>query len=247
MTARGSAADAAVLRRLVVLRTPRPSPPRRSTHDHRGHHRLLERGRSTFRAAPVHSSLSSACNHRLPHPRRGRPDHLPVLRLRPAGLPELRQGDGPLLPRHRVPDDDAELDAHLGCVDREVPLLLPSRRRPPLRAHRRPPPAARLREHLRVLLHRLRARAHQVGSSTLRTAVVAPHGCWHLDPHQAPPGVLDPHRQARPDGRAARRPVVRPSPGGSAARPGRRAVVRRAPTTGPTCGSARGTPWSASC
>ena len=36
---------------------------------------------------------------------------LPDLRLRPAGLPELRQGDGPVLPVHRVPVLAAELDA----------------------------------------------------------------------------------------------------------------------------------------
>ena len=40
---------------------------------------------------------------------------LPGLRLRPARVPELRQGDGPVLPVHRLPVVAAELDAELGA------------------------------------------------------------------------------------------------------------------------------------
>ena len=58
-----------------------------------------------------------------------RPDDLPGLRLRPARLPELRQGDGRLLPGDRLPRDDAELDEPARVPGQPVPLLLPAGRR----------------------------------------------------------------------------------------------------------------------
>ena len=62
---------------------------------------------------------------------------LPGLRLRPTRLPELRQGDGPVLPVHRVPGVAAELDALRGRRHLAVPLLLPDGRGHGLRDHRR--------------------------------------------------------------------------------------------------------------
>ena len=54
----------------------------------------------------------------LPGPRRGRPDDLPGVRLRPARLPELRQGDGRLLPGDRLPGDAAQLGEPARVPDR---------------------------------------------------------------------------------------------------------------------------------
>ena len=94
----------------------------------------------------------------------------------PPGLPELRQGDGPVLPVHRVPGLAAELDAQLGRRHLAVPLLLPDGRGHGLRDHRRAHPAAGLPEHLRVLLHRLRGRAAALGPAPVRPSLLGRHG-----------------------------------------------------------------------
>ena len=81
-----------------------------------------------------------------------------------------------------------------------VPVLLPARRRRPLRTDPDPGAAARLPEHVRVLLRPYEAVRTRWDPRRLGPACSDRDRGVHLDRHQAPPGVVDPRRPARRDG-----------------------------------------------
>src|SRR5215207_4226526 len=134
-----------------------------------------------------------------PGHRRGGPDGVPdVHRHRPDLLPVLRQGARRLLPRPRVRLDHAQLGAHRRVRDLARAVLLPAGGRRRLRAHRRavPDAAARLPQHVRVLLHRAVG-----GRAAVATAVGVHPGVGadrrrDLGVRQAAAGVVDPRRPA---------------------------------------------------
>ena len=159
---------------------------------------LPGRRRPPLRHPPPDPAVPAAGDRRLPRPRRRRPDDLPAVhRPQPRRLPGVRQGARHLLPGDRVPVDDPQL----GRSDRvrccTVPLVLPPRRRRPVRAPRHTSAAADLPEHLRVLLHRLRSGALHVGPEPPPQTAGVSHGRVHLDLHQAAPGVVAAHRPER--------------------------------------------------
>ena len=124
------------------------------------------------------------------------PDDLPGLRLRPARLPELRQGDGRLLPGDRLPRDDAQLGDAAGvrvgesCTStgwsgwwrsscsqvRALLLIFPN-----------------TFEYFFIAYEGVRSRWRRCGSRWRWWL----GGRADLGVHQAAPGVLDPHRPAR--------------------------------------------------
>ena len=179
--------------------------------DRRGHRRLRRRRRAAVPRAAVHPAVPAAGRARVPRARRHRPERLPGVRVRPPGLPELRQGDGPVLPVRRLPLLAAELDALGSGRHLEVPVLLPDGRRHGVRDHRGARAAPRLPEHLRVLLHRLRGRPAALGPPPVQPSHVDPHRGRDLDLRQAAAGVLDPRRPAGLHRHLAGRAVVRPA------------------------------------
>ena len=121
-----------------------------------------------------------------------------TLGLRPRRLPDLRQGARHLLPRHRLYLDDRQLGRRPGLRRGPIPVVLPPRRRRAVREHRRAVAALRLPQHVRVLLRRHRGLPDRAQPDSTQPEVRRRRRRGrHLDLHQAPAGVVDPHRAAR--------------------------------------------------